>query len=206
MNSNLFFEGLNKQLVSFDIETYSPKGFPYTMEDPIVNFSLALPVFQNPRNGLIAFSVISHPQFEKKLLKLLYNLLSSFNGSSLLTYNGSKFDVQYVIHRGSLFNLDFEGVFSTFLHIDVYKLVKWLNIKLSSYSQRSVEKLVGFRRVVNDVSGASYHWFLTDFLKNANLKAPFYNIEDSVGCLQIMHRLFSVLKKENGQNYKLDIE
>lgn len=199
MKPNLFFEGSKRLFVSFDIETYSPQGFPFNMEDPIVNFSLVLPVFQNPRDGLLTVSFICHPRFEGELLKLLYDLLSSVDGNFLLTYNGSKFDVQYVAHRGKLFGLDFQGVFSKFFHVDLYKLVRWLDIRLPCYSQKAVEELVGFRRVVNDVSGASYHLSFADFLRDANLKPLFYNIEDSVGCLQIMSGLFSALRTKSVQ-------
>lgn len=206
MKFKLFFEGSKRPLLSFDVETYSPHGFPFRMEDPIVNFSMALPTFQNPKDGLLTFSFISHPRFERELLMLLYDVLLSLDGGFLVTYNGTKFDVEYVIHRGSLFDFDFQSLFSSFFHVDLYKLVRWLDIRLPRYSQKAVEKIVGFKRVVNDVSGEAYHLYFADFLKDLNLKAPFYNVEDSVGCLQIMDRLFSVLMKRSLQNYKFGSE
>lgn len=195
-----FFEGLNSppfsknSLVSFDIETYSPHGFPHEMEDLVVNFSLAIPFFKGSRSGLLTISSICDPCLEKDLLAMLYQFLFSLRGAYLLTYNGSKFDVKYVTYRGNFFDLDFNEVFAGLSHIDLFKLVKWLNILLPSYGQKAVERFVGVNRFVKDVSGASYHSLFVDFLTRGSLKPLFYNIEDSVGCLQIANRLLPVLK------------
>jgi uncharacterized protein YprB with RNaseH-like and TPR domain len=200
MKVTSFFEGLSTSLVGFDIETFSPNGFPHKMEDPIVSFSLGIPFFRSSRSGLITVSLICDPYLEKDLLVMLHQFLFSLRGSYLLTYNGSKFDVRYVIHRGSFFGLDFNEIFASLSHIDLFKLIRWLNIRLPSYSQRAVERLVGVNRVIRDVSGASYHLSFVDFLTRGSLKPLFYNIEDSVGCLRIANRLFSVLS--DGGYYK----
>lgn len=192
MKPALLFEGSNDAFIGFDIETYSPNGFPCNMEDPIVNFSLASPIFNDLRKGVLTVSVACHPSYEGKLLKILYSLLSSVEGR-LLTYNGSKFDVQYTVHRGSLFDLDFQRIFSDLSHFDLYKLVRWLNIRLPGYTQKTVEKYLGFERIITDVSGAYYHLSFADFLRIGNLKPLFYNVEDSFGCLRILERLFSTL-------------
>jgi uncharacterized protein YprB with RNaseH-like and TPR domain len=193
MNPHSFFEGLSTSLVGFDIETFSPDGFPHEMEDPIVNFSLGIPFFKGSRGGLITVSLICDPCLEEDLLVMLRQLLFSLHGTYLLTYNGSKFDIRYVIHRGNFFGLDFNNVFAGLSHIDLFKLVKWLNIRLPSYSQRAVERFVGVNRIVRDVSGSSYHLAFVDFLTRGSLKPLFYNIEDSVSCLRIANRLLPVL-------------
>jgi uncharacterized protein YprB with RNaseH-like and TPR domain len=195
MNSALLFEGSDDVFVSFDIETYSPNGFPYNMGDPIVNFSLASPIFNDLRKGLLTVSYICHPSLEENLSRFLHSFLSLLEGNFLLTYNGSKFDVKYVAHRGNLFGLDFQRLFSNFSHIDLYELIKSLNIKLPSYSQKTVEKLLGFERTVSDVSGASYYLSFANFLRDANLKPLFYNVEDSVGCLRILDGLLTTSKR-----------
>jgi uncharacterized protein YprB with RNaseH-like and TPR domain len=193
-----FFEGLNflrDSLVAFDIETFSPRGFPYGMGDPVVNFSLAIPFFGNLRKGLFVVSFICDPRLESNLLSMLHGLLSGLQGCCLLTYNGLRFDVEYVVKRGGVWGFDFDRVFAGLGHVDLFRLVKDSGFSLSGYSQRAVERFVGVSRVVGDVSGASYHLAFGDFLRRGDLKALFYNIEDSVGCLQIGNRLFSVLNR-----------
>jgi DNA polymerase elongation subunit (family B) len=170
MKVTSFFEGLNSPpfsngfLVSFDIETYCPNGFPHKMEDPIVNFSLAIPFFRNSKGGMLTISLICDPCLEKDLLATLHQFLFSLRGAYLLTYNGSKFDVKYVTYRGNFFDLNFNKVFAGLSHIDLFKIVKWLNIRLPSYSQRAVERFFGVNRIVRDVSGSSYHLSFVDFL------------------------------------------
>jgi len=176
--------------LAFDIETYSPKGFPRLMEDPVVNFSLVVPL---KRRGVLAVSVLAEPCLEGEILRLLKCLLNAFKGFCLLTYNGSKFDLEYVTHRGRFYGLDFVSVFSQIEHLDVYKAVReafWL----PNYGQKSVERFLGINRVVKDVNGAFYHLFFGEFALNRSLKPMFYNIEDSFGCLRIANTVLRRLK------------
>lgn len=177
-----FFEGSDADFLAFDIETYSPNGFPFSMEDPVVNFSLVTPW---KGGGVLAVSMLAEPRLEGEVLKVLNRLLANFRGSCLLTYNGSRFDLEYVSCRGRLYGLSFEDVFGCLRHLDVYKLVKWLNIRSPAYSQKSVERFLGIRRVVTGVDGVSYHLSFEDFLKEGSLEAMFYNLEDCFGCLRI---------------------
>ena len=169
-------------VLAFDIETFSPNGFPYNFEDPIVNFSLVAPF---DGLGFLSLSVIGEPKLENVMLNLLHRLMPLFKGFRLLTYNGSRFDLGYTIERGRLYGLDFEDVFSSLHHIDVYKIVRWLNFNLPRFDQKSVEKYFGFRRTIRWISGSTYHAFYRGFLKHGDLKPVFYNIEDSYGCLRI---------------------
>jgi len=187
MTQTSIFEGLRKLglgsgLIAFDIETFSPDGFPFQAEDPIVNFSLVMP-FEG--RGIVSLSVIVGPEGERGLLSLLHRLLWGFRGAWLLTYNGSKFDLEYIMRRSSLYNLDFGEVFACLRHIDVYKLLKWLKVYFPRYDQKTVEGCLGIRRVIRYVSGSSYHHFYGNFLRNGDLTSMFYNIEDSFGCLKI---------------------
>jgi uncharacterized protein YprB with RNaseH-like and TPR domain len=168
--------------LSFDIETYSPNGFPYSMEDPIVNFSLVAPW---TRKGLFCVSFLAGPMFENETLSLLYKLLMELEGCFLLTYNGSRFDLPYTIERGRLYGLDFAEVFSRVNHWDVYQEVKCLNLGLPRYDQKSVERFFGISRVLRDVDGSSYCLFFEELFEGGGLKPMFYNIEDSFGCLRI---------------------
>lgn len=192
MKQGLFFEGSDLNFLSFDIETYSPDGFPYAMEDPIVNFSLVAPWTSK---GLLSVSVLARPSFEREILRLLYNLLLGLQGCFLLTYNGSKFDLPYTIKRGKLYGLDFADVFSKFRHWDVYQKVKCLNLGLLRYDQRSVERFLGVSRVLSNVEGGSYYLFFEDLFRGGGLEPLFYNIEDSFGCLRIADR---ILKRKSG--------
>lgn len=190
MKQLLFLEGSGANFLAFDIETYSPKGFPYLMEDPVVNFSLATLLKQK---GVLTTSVLAEPCLESETLRLLKRLLSLFNGFCLLTYNGSKFDLEYVHHRGRFYGIDFDGVFSEIKHFDVYKAVREA-FRLPNYGQKSVERFLGINRVVNDVNGACYHLYFDEFALNWSLKPMFYNIEDSFGCLKIVDAVLRRLK------------
>lgn len=196
MNMSTFFEGLssppfsNAGFVGFDIETFSPDGFPDRAQDPIVNFSFSIPISRSSRTGLLTVSLICDPDLEKDLLVVLHSLLVALRGAYLLTYNGTKFDVNYVIERGNSFGLEFDKPFSDLSHIDLFKFVKCLNLGLPSLAQKTVECALGIDRVVKDVSGASYHLAFNGFLAHGALKPIFYNIEDSAGCLRIADRVF----------------
>ena len=184
MNFRLLFEGSSsptRQLVGFDLETYSPDGFPDSFEDPIVNFSLVV----QSEVGLLILSFASAPHFELELLKLLRSSLEALNGGVLFTYNGTRFDLQYAVRRTSEYGLDFKDVFQGFMHVDLYRLLRLGRVQLKSYSQKSVERLLGIKRVVTEVTGANYHQFYRKFLSDGDLKPIFYNIEDSAGCLRL---------------------
>jgi len=179
-------------VVSFDIETYSPNGFPYNAEDPVVNYSLVAPL---AGNGFLAISAIGLPEAEALLLKLLGGLMEAFKDFYLLTYNGLKFDLEYVFRRGRLYGLDFKEAFNTQRHIDVYQLVKWLGVRLPNYSQKSVEKAMGIVRAFEDVSGHNYHLIYRKFIDRWDLKPLFYNLEDSFGCLRIAQAVSRLMPK-----------
>ncbi|MEM2319560.1 MAG: ribonuclease H-like domain-containing protein [Candidatus Bathyarchaeia archaeon] len=200
MSTSTSFEGavvreLDRGLFAFDIETFSPKGFPSQTEDPIVNFSLVSPLTEG---GVVALSAIVKPNFERELLLLLYKLLSNLGGGCLLTYNGLRFDVRYVVQRGGLYGLNFEDVFANFCHFDVYRLLRWLDVSFPRYDQKTVERCLGIVRAIRHVSGGNYHLFYNDFVRMGNLTPMFYNIEDSFGCLRIACNMHSLLARRQG--------
>lgn len=191
------FEGVKEQelvsrLFAFDIETFSPRGFPSQVEDPIVNFSLVAPF---AGKGIVVLSAIAEPALERELLILLHKCFSGLSGACLLTYNGLKFDVEYVAQRGSLYGLNFENVFANLRHVDVYRLLKWLNVNFPRYDQKSVERCLGISRVIRHVSGGTYSLVYNDFIRGGDLTPLFYNIEDSFGCLRIAGKIRSLLER-----------
>jgi len=175
--------------IGFDIETYSPNGFPADGQDPVVTATLATSFSSDVRKGLLLTSLIFPQSKESLLLTLLHEFLTSFRDGCLITYNGAKFDLQYVIHRGAIHGIHFNSVFVNYDHLDLYELVKRAKIRLPRYRQKTVERFLDIDRVVNDVSGASYHESFHDFRKFGSLRPLFYNIEDSVGCLRILKEL-----------------
>ena len=193
--SRASFEGLNRPpsldppYIGFDIETYSPNGFPKDRGDPVIAATLAVSANRDPRKGLLLVSFIYPPCLEETLLTWLHRFLSASQGHHLVTYNGARFDLQYIVHRGRVYGVDFEMVFSNYGHIDLYQVVRQVGLQLPSYGQKAIERLMGIERVVNDLSGASYHKAFHSFLRFGSLKPLFYNIEDSVGCLRILNQL-----------------
>jgi len=189
------FEGLNRPpsinspYIGFDIETYSPNGFPRDGEDTVVAATLAISVGRDPRKGLLLLSLIYPPSQEETLLTWLHCFLSSSQGNCLVTYNGAQFDLRYVVHRGRRHGISFENVFSNYEHIDLYEAVRRSGLRLPSYGQKAIEGFMGIGRVVDDLSGASYYKAFQNFLRFGSLKPLFYNMEDSVGCLHILKGL-----------------
>ena len=175
--------------VGFDIETFSPLGFPRECEDPVVNATLALCPYGSLREGLVLVSLVFPPSSENVLLRQLHHALASIKDGCLLTYNGTKFDIRYTIQRGRLCGVDFESVFEDLPHLDLYNVARRSRIDFPCYSQKIVENHLGIRRVVEDLSGASYHRFFLDFMDKGDPRAIFYNIEDSLGCLRILKAL-----------------
>jgi uncharacterized protein YprB with RNaseH-like and TPR domain len=116
-----------------------------------------------------------------------------------LTYYCAKFDIRYVIQRGGLYQLNFESVFSGLQHLDLYEVVRHGPIDFPSYGQKSVEKCLGIPRVVENLSGATYHRFFLDFPKRGNPQAILYDIEGSLGCLRILEVMKNFFKKKRHQ-------
>lgn len=138
MKRSLLFEGSDVNFLSFDIETYSPNGFPFAMEDPIVNFSLVAPW---TRKGLFSVSFLAEPLFENEMLSLLYKLLRELEGCFLLTYNGTRFDLPYTIERGRLYGLDFAEVFPSLI---IGMFTKGLNVLIQGCQGMTKSLLRGF--------------------------------------------------------------
>jgi DNA polymerase elongation subunit (family B) len=183
-------------VLAFDLETFSPEGFPYNFRDPVVNFSLVAPL-----NGLgfLSISIIGEADLEGDMLNLLYEFMRSFRGFYLLTYNGEKFDLEYAARRGRLYGLDFSDVFSSMRHIDVYKIVRRFSADMPRYDQKSVERSLGFRRIMRHVSGGIYHLSYRSFLESGSLEPAFYNIEDSYGCLRIAYTVLRFIEEKRGR-------
>jgi len=185
---------LDVPIVGLDIETYSPSGFPARRQDPVVAATLAVSLSPGLSRGLVLVSMVFPPSMEGELLDMLRIMLRLFRGGTMVTYNGERFDLPYVAHRGLLHGLDLGRSLEGYRQLDVYKVVRSAMPTLPSYRQRDVEGFLGVKRLVEGVSGGNYHQFFDSFMRAEDLRPVVYNIEDSVGCLRILNRLLAVFK------------
>lgn len=183
-----YLSSIDYPLVGFDIETYSPHGFPADRQDPIVTATLAISPSLNLSQGMILVSMLFPPEMEEMLLRLLRSSLSGLSGS-LVTYNGERFDIRYTAYRASLYGLDFKEAYAGYGSLDLYRIVKRAWPGLQSYRQKEVERLLGLERLVRDIDGANYYRAFQSFLSEGDAKPLLYNIEDSVGCLRILNSI-----------------
>ncbi|RLI35980.1 hypothetical protein DRO55_04440 [Candidatus Bathyarchaeota archaeon] len=175
--------------VGFDIETYSPRGFPDDYRDPVVAATLATSIDGDVRDGLVLISLIYPPYKEEILLRRLYEFFDLCMGNLLLTYNGLRFDLKYIVNRGEIYGIDFRRILYCFRHLDLYRVIKRSGLSSHGYGQKTIERFLGIHRIVEGLSGASYHKEFQDFLRSGCLRPLIYNIEDAVGCLKILNRL-----------------
>ena len=186
----------DRPIVGFDVETYSPHGFPADRRDPIVAATLAVSPSLEMDKGLVLVSMLFPPRMEEVLLRLLGYYLEGLGGS-LVTYNGERFDLPYTAYRASLYGLNLREAYTGFRSIDVYRVVRRLWTGLPSYCQKEVEGLLGLGRLVRDVNGSNYHEAFQGFFSDGAVKPMIYNIEDSVNCLRILkHMVAKVLSIE----------
>ena len=175
--------------IGFDIETYSPKGFPKNFEDPIVAATIALSINEDFKNGLIVLSSIFPSSSETLILKWILNTLNSLPKGYILTYNGKRFDITYMMTRAKRCGINYcERALSKHAHIDLYEKVKQ-NGKLPSFKQKVVEQFLGIKRQIMNVEGANYYKYYEKFLGYGDLTPLFYNIEDAVKCIELSFRL-----------------
>jgi uncharacterized protein YprB with RNaseH-like and TPR domain len=191
MKQQMFFDSLNHApLISLDIETFSPYGFPHNKGDPVVATSVAALIGRDMRDGLMLFSMICRPSSEGRLINWISKLFNSLSGSFLLTYNGKKFDLPYIKFRAERYGINLDGEIERLVHIDLYELVKRFRLSFPRYSQKVVEQCLGIRRQITDVNGGNFHMHFLNFLENGNVKPLLYNIEDSL----LIHLILNSLK------------
>ncbi|MCX8200074.1 MAG: DNA-directed DNA polymerase [Candidatus Micrarchaeota archaeon] len=155
--------GLN--MLSFDIETYNPKGMPRPREDPIVMISHS----DGVRAGVITYGAsnnkrVARAEDEKGMLEMFCQLVRDKGVDVLFGYNSSDFDLPYMRDRAqalraqlalgrdnSSFTLRRQAFFSTAsvygrLHIDVFHMIRFLAtigaLKTNTYSLGDVYREV----------------------------------------------------------------
>jgi len=180
-------------LISLDIETYSPDGFPEKKDDPVVSLTLAISETGRIQNGVVVISVLYPPEKERELLVRARDILSTLQGGTLITYYGSRFDLPYLKFRGNVHGVNLREVEMRLTHIDAYDVAR--GFPFSSYSQKTVEKELGINRTVTSVNGSGYHYAYERFRSRGDLDCLLYNIEDSVGVLMLLNHLLSMEAK-----------
>ena len=180
---------LRPPLISLDIETYSPHGFPEKKDDPVVSLSLAISETSRIQNGLIVISILFPPEKERDLLLRTREMISMLPSGTLTTFYGSRFDLPYLLFRGNIYGVDLSQIETRLTHIDAYDIAR--SFPFPSYSQKKVEKELGIKRTVTSIDGSRYYCAYERFQTRGDLGCLLYNIEDSVGVLVLLNRLLS---------------
>jgi len=181
---------LRPPLISLDIETYSPYGFPEQKEDPIVSLTLAISETIRIQSGLVVISILFPPERESDLLVRTREILSTLPEGTLTTYYGSRFDLPYLEFRGNMYGVNLREIKTRLAHLDAYDIAR--SFPFASYSQKRVEKELGIKRRVVGINGSGYHCAYERFQSRGDLGCLLYNIEDSVGVLVLLSHLFSM--------------
>ena len=174
-------------MISLDIETYSPYGFPEQKGDPVVSLTLAISETSRIQNGVVVVSILFPPEKERDLLIRTREILSTLPEGTLTTYYGSRFDLPYLRFRGNIHGINLREIETRLTHIDAYDIAR--SFQFPSYSQKRVEKELGIKRTVTSIDGSRYHYAYERFQSRGDLKCLIYNIEDSVGVLMVLHHL-----------------
>ncbi|MDW8044994.1 MAG: ribonuclease H-like domain-containing protein [Nitrososphaerota archaeon] len=182
------------KILSLDVETYSPKGFPYAREDPIIIATLMATNHLDIGEGAVILSLLYPPNREKILLKLLKRALTVLGSkeSYLITYNGASFDLPYITLRGRLYGIDFENIFTSFTHIDVYHIAKSM-MNVNSYTLKSVESELKIPRNIKSVDGSTIYEAFHNLKYTGDLRVILYNIEDTVNSINILNKLRKII-------------
>jgi len=184
---------LRLPLISLDIETYSPFGFPEKKDDPVVSLTVAISETRRVQDGLMVISILFPPEKERELLLRTSEILSTLPEGSLTTYYGSRFDLPYLQFRADVHGVDLRDLEMRTTHIDAYDIAK--GFPFSSYSQKRVEAELGIKRTVTSIEGREYYYAYERFQRRGELKCLLYNIEDSVGVLMLLNQLLSMEAK-----------
>ena len=102
---------------------------------------------------------------EKLLLESFLEDLSNFN--NIITYNGENFDLPFINHRSSLYNIDYR--ISLDKSYDLYRLIRRNRdfLSLENLQLKTVEKSLGYHR--EDIySGYDCIAFYNDYLETKN--------------------------------------
>ncbi len=145
------------RVMSFDIETYNPKGAPRPKEDPVIMVSLASSTGVEKvlsTRGEAAGYVEILPD-EAAMLKRFVEIVREEDVDVLVGYNSDQFDLPYMLDRAEVLGVELplgrenispkirkgrgllEAVVVGRPHVDLYPIVR-RNVRLSSYVLENV--------------------------------------------------------------------
>ena len=174
----------NLHVEVFDIETMGL----YPSHDMIINAA-----FCDPRSGELFQDFAEDPQDEKRLLQEILSRLAACD--AVITYNGDRFDLPFVLTRARKYGLCEK--LPLLRSIDVYRLLKhyWPLAKtMESLSQKSVEEVMGLAAQRSDrIPGGDciplYRHYMTSRDKTAKETILLHNADDVRQLAAITDRL-----------------
>ncbi|MGC8662256.1 MAG: DNA-directed DNA polymerase [Candidatus Micrarchaeia archaeon] len=101
-------EGVELSHISFDIETYNPKGVPRPEKDPVIMISYA-----NGKESKVLTTKKIEKEFvvvfdnEKALIQGFVNVINKIDPDIVTGYNSSNFDIPYLLSRSKATRADF---------------------------------------------------------------------------------------------------
>jgi len=182
MKYDPYSEKLNIKV--FDIETMGL--FP--AHDMMINAG-----FCDPATGEVFQNFAESPADEKRILEEMLGILGECD--AVVTYNGDRFDLPFVLTRAKKYGLC--DKLPLFRSIDVYKLLKnyWpLAKSLESLSQKSVEEVMGLAPKRSDrIPGGDciplYNSYIRTGDRNAKDTILLHNADDVRQLARITNRL-----------------
>ena len=98
------------KILSFDIETYNPKGMPSAEEDPIIMISLSSnhgfkKVISTKESG---FDFVETVPSEEDILKKFINYVKKENPQLIIGYNSDNFDFTYINERAKRLDISLD--------------------------------------------------------------------------------------------------
>lgn len=126
-----------EQIVYFDIET---TGFsPATSSVYLIGA-----VFHDGDNYVMRQWFTDTKEAEAEIISSFMDFIKNF--SALVNYNGTVFDIPFIIKKSEFYNIpcDFSGI----VNIDIYKIINPVKnlFKLDNLKQKSVEQFMGVHR------------------------------------------------------------
>ena len=139
-------EKVDLKMLALDIETYSPQRFPNPKEDPVIMLALADDKEQLVLTTKEEASALNNTlifKTEKEMLKKMVKIIQEKKPDALVTYNGDKFDLPYLMERCRQLKVEFgigygqtaprvqkgsEAVkLKGILHLDAFQMIRLLS-------------------------------------------------------------------------------
>ncbi len=185
----------NKSICFLDIETDGLSHF----YNKIILIGLNI-VSRKGSKVIQLFSDLNTQSDEKKLLIEMNRILNSENISVIYTYNGSTFDMPFIIKKLNYYKIN--NSFLNIPHIDLIKIIRANRnyLKLENCKLKTVERLLGINRE-DTISGKESVLLYNEYLKTKNkgientiLK---HNFEDILYLSKILKLEDSLRSEEN---------